>query len=81
MSVAPSSSSLVHSSSRPSYPTSRFLLIRAVRSGNGVVAMNGNVHLALSTDDGASFKYYDPTTIFPKFAGGLLGDQQIVYVP
>jgi hypothetical protein len=50
-------------------------------SENGVVAMNGNTYLAVSIDDGATFKYYDPTTIFPKFAGGLLGDQQIVYVP
>ena len=50
-------------------------------SENGVVLINGNVYLAVSTDDGGSFKYFDPTTIFPKFAGGLLGDQQIVYVP
>jgi len=50
-------------------------------SENGVVAMNGNVYLAVSADDGASFKYFDPTTIFPAFAGGILGDQQIVYVP
>ena len=48
---------------------------------NGVVVVNGNVYLAVSTDDGGSFKYFDPTTMFPKFAGGLLGDQQIVYVP
>lgn len=50
-------------------------------SENGVVVMNGNIYLAVSTDDGASFKYLDPTTIFPNFAGGLAGDQQIVYVP
>src|SRR5215470_6520778 len=50
-------------------------------SENGVVLMNGNVYLAVSIDDGATFQYLDPTTIFPNFAGGLLGDQQIVYVP
>jgi hypothetical protein len=43
--------------------------------------MTGNVYLAVSIDDGASFKYFDPTTIFPNFAVGLGGDQQIVYVP
>jgi hypothetical protein len=50
-------------------------------SENGVVVVNGNVYLAVSTDDGASFKYFNPTTMFPKFAGGLWGDQQIIYVP
>jgi hypothetical protein len=35
--------------------------------------------LAISTDDGATFDYYDPTTMFPTFAGGLVGDQQIMY--
>jgi hypothetical protein len=48
---------------------------------NGVVAMTGNVYLAVSTDDGGSFKYFDPRTMFSAFAGGLLGDQQIIYVP
>jgi hypothetical protein len=50
-------------------------------SENGVVAMVGNVYLAVSADDGVTFKYFDPTTMFPKLAGGLVGDQQIVYVP
>jgi hypothetical protein len=50
-------------------------------SENEVVVVNGNVYLAVSIDDGGSFKYFDPTTMFPKFAGGLLGDQQIIYVP
>jgi hypothetical protein len=50
-------------------------------SGGGVVAMTGNVYLAVSKDDGATFKYLDPSTMFPVFAGGIVGDQQIVYVP
>jgi len=50
-------------------------------SPSGVVAMTGNVYLAVSKDDGATFRYFDPTTMFPKFAGGIVGDQQIVYVP
>src|SRR5206468_3368304 len=36
-------------------------------SENGAVLMTGNVYLAASTDDGASFDYFDPTTMFAKF--------------
>ncbi len=50
-------------------------------AASGVVAMVGNVYLAVSKDDGANWKYFDPTTIFPAFAGGLVGDQQMVYEP
>lgn len=48
---------------------------------SGVVTMTGNVYFAVSKDDGASFRYFDPTTMFPTFAGGIVGDQQIIYVP
>jgi hypothetical protein len=47
---------------------------------NGAVVMTGNVYLAVSKDDGASFDYFDPSTMFAKFAGGIFGDQQIIYV-
>ncbi len=46
-----------------------------------VVAFTGNLYLAVSTDGGGTFSYFDPTTMFPKFAGGLFGDQQLIYVP
>lgn len=48
---------------------------------SSVIAYTGNVYLAVSTDSGATFKYFDPTTMFPTFAGGILGDQQLIYVP
>jgi len=50
-------------------------------SPSGVVAMVGNVYLAVSKDDGSTWKYLDPTAMFPKFAGGLVGDQQLIYEP
>lgn len=50
-------------------------------SPSGVVAMVGNVYLAVSNDDGSTWRYFDPTAMFPKFAGGLVGDQQIIYEP
>jgi hypothetical protein len=50
-------------------------------SPSHVVAMVGNIYLAVSKDDGATWRYFDPTTIFPSFAGGLVGDQQMIYVP
>ncbi|WP_123026003.1 hypothetical protein [Mycolicibacterium stellerae] len=51
----------------------------ASRDGN-VVAMVGNVYLAVSKDAGATFDYFDPSTMFPTFAGGIVGDQQLIYV-
>ena len=42
--------------------------------------MTGNVYLAVSKDSGATFSYLDPTTMFPTFAGGIVGDQQIIYI-
>jgi hypothetical protein len=50
-------------------------------SSSDVIAMVGNVYLAVSTDGGSSWSYLDPTTMFPKFAGGLVGDQQMIYEP
>ena len=50
-------------------------------AGSKVVAMTGNVWLAMSNDDGATFKYFDPTTMFPAFAGGIVGDQQVIFIP
>ena len=52
----------------------------AASRGGDVVAMTGNVYLAVSKDSGATFKYFDPTTLFPTFAGGIVGDQQIIYI-
>lgn len=52
----------------------------AASRGGDVVAMTGNVYLAVSKDAGASFNYFDPTTMFPTFAGGIVGDQQIIYI-
>lgn len=51
----------------------------ASRDGK-VVAMVGNVYLAVSKDSGATFSYFDPSTMFPTFAGGIVGDQQIIYI-
>ncbi len=51
-------------------------------SERNVVMMSFNFACDVSSDGGASWKRFDPTTIFPNtFAGGFWCDQVIMYVP
>ena len=53
----------------------------AVATGAGVVMDPANTYMLFSTNSGASFTTYDPTTIFPQSDGGLCCDQVVIYDP
>jgi len=52
-------------------------------SEGGLLMMSFNWSVDVSTDDGASWKRLDPTTVFPAVAGfpGFCCDQVVTYVP
>ncbi|MGA7342825.1 MAG: hypothetical protein WBX18_19645, partial [Terracidiphilus sp.] len=51
----------------------------AAASTAGVVLDPNNTYMLFSTQNGANFTTYDPTTIFPQSDGGLCCDQVVVY--
>lgn len=50
-------------------------------AGRGVIMMPFNWSCDVSKDAGATWKRYDPTTIFPSLGNGFCCDQVITYVP
>ncbi len=51
----------------------------AVATTAGVVMDPANTYMLFSTQSGANFTQYDPTTIFPQTDGGLCCDQVVLY--
>jgi hypothetical protein len=49
--------------------------------GSKALLYTGNWYAGVSTDDGASFKYMNPYTLFPASANGFCCDQRAVYDP
>jgi hypothetical protein len=50
-------------------------------SAGNVVFFTGNWFAAYSSDGGATFRYIDPTTVFPGADGGFCCDQAVIYMP
>jgi len=53
----------------------------AVATSAGVVMDPANTYMLFSTQNGANFTTYNPSTIFPQTDGGLCCDQVVVYDP
>ncbi|MCI4668124.1 MAG: hypothetical protein MRZ79_08175 [Bacteroidia bacterium] len=53
----------------------------SVAENDQTIMMTGNWWMSLSTDGGASFNDFNPTTIFPEADGGFCCDQVLHYVP
>jgi hypothetical protein len=49
--------------------------------GSKALLYTGNWYAAVSTDDGGSFQYMNPYTLFPASAGGFCCDQRAIYEP